>query len=298
MIQEEKQSGFVAGTLVHTDKGLVPIEQIKIGDFVLSKPDNDPKAPNTYKRVVSAFKSEEKKMLNPLTIVNAVSADNWDEYPEGSIEESFLVAEDHPIWIDRVGSADEEYSFVLKTTITSNDQMGWKLASFLRSGSELKLIDGELATCVIDCTRELKTTDIDWLFYITRRGSNEPSIVWDSSDTKIKSYYAADVLMFEDEEYENYGAFISESDLPQPLIDFGRFWFSSRRALHIYGADVVKTFTDKPNFSLRTSETTVNSKKSSLDACDYVYTIKIEEFHTYFIGKLGLWVHDASTNIS
>lgn len=30
-------SGFVAGTLVHTDKGLVPIEQIKVGDMVLSK---------------------------------------------------------------------------------------------------------------------------------------------------------------------------------------------------------------------------------------------------------------------
>jgi hypothetical protein len=42
-------SGFVAGTLVHTDKGLVPIEQLKIGDLVLSRPDNDPQAPNQYK---------------------------------------------------------------------------------------------------------------------------------------------------------------------------------------------------------------------------------------------------------
>jgi hypothetical protein len=30
-------SGFVSGTLVHTDKGLVPIERLKIGDKVLSK---------------------------------------------------------------------------------------------------------------------------------------------------------------------------------------------------------------------------------------------------------------------
>lgn len=30
-------SGFVGGTLVHTEKGLVPIEQLKIGDKVLSK---------------------------------------------------------------------------------------------------------------------------------------------------------------------------------------------------------------------------------------------------------------------
>lgn len=33
------ESGFVAGTLVHTQEGLKPIEQIKVGDYVLSKPD-------------------------------------------------------------------------------------------------------------------------------------------------------------------------------------------------------------------------------------------------------------------
>lgn len=31
--------GFVAGTLVHTDKGLVPIQNIKVGDMVLSSPE-------------------------------------------------------------------------------------------------------------------------------------------------------------------------------------------------------------------------------------------------------------------
>ena len=35
----KQEQGFVAGTLVHTDKGLVPIEQIKVGDMVLSKPE-------------------------------------------------------------------------------------------------------------------------------------------------------------------------------------------------------------------------------------------------------------------
>ena len=33
-------SGFVGGTLVHTEEGLVPIEQLKIGDKVLSKAAN------------------------------------------------------------------------------------------------------------------------------------------------------------------------------------------------------------------------------------------------------------------
>ena len=28
-------SGFVAGTLIHTDKGLVPIQDIKVGDYFI-----------------------------------------------------------------------------------------------------------------------------------------------------------------------------------------------------------------------------------------------------------------------
>ncbi|WMW80630.1 polymorphic toxin-type HINT domain-containing protein [Undibacterium cyanobacteriorum] len=44
---------FAAGTLVHTKEGLVPIEQIKVGDWVLSKPENG--GEQAYKRVVKTF---------------------------------------------------------------------------------------------------------------------------------------------------------------------------------------------------------------------------------------------------
>jgi hypothetical protein len=33
-------AGIAAGTLVHTEEGLVPIEKVKVGDWVLSKPEN------------------------------------------------------------------------------------------------------------------------------------------------------------------------------------------------------------------------------------------------------------------
>ena len=35
---------FIAGTLVHTDKGLAPINKIKVGDRVLSRDENNPDA--------------------------------------------------------------------------------------------------------------------------------------------------------------------------------------------------------------------------------------------------------------
>ena len=59
-------TGFVAGTLVHTDKGLVPIQDIKVGDLVLSKPvlskPEDGSGDIEYKPVVKTFVHEDKEM--------------------------------------------------------------------------------------------------------------------------------------------------------------------------------------------------------------------------------------------
>lgn len=50
--------GFVAGTLVHTDKGLVPIKEIKIGDMVLSRDQDIPDGELVYKPVLHTIVSE------------------------------------------------------------------------------------------------------------------------------------------------------------------------------------------------------------------------------------------------
>ncbi|MFP3354952.1 Hint domain-containing protein, partial [Pseudoalteromonas sp. SIMBA_153] len=58
--------GFVAGTLVHTDKGLVPIQELKIGDKVLSK-DESGKGELVYKPVLRTIKSATKqKIMSPV----------------------------------------------------------------------------------------------------------------------------------------------------------------------------------------------------------------------------------------
>jgi hypothetical protein len=50
--------GFCAGTLIHTDQGLVPIQDIKVGDLVLSKPESD-EGEICYQPVVSTFQHDE-----------------------------------------------------------------------------------------------------------------------------------------------------------------------------------------------------------------------------------------------
>ena len=69
-----KQSGFVTGTLVHTDKGLVPIEQLKVGDLVLSKHESG-EGELAYKRVMKTFKLPEKQKIIRIAYVQPRNMD-------------------------------------------------------------------------------------------------------------------------------------------------------------------------------------------------------------------------------
>ena len=55
---EQAGGAFVAGTLVRTDRGLIPIDKIRIGDRVLSQPEESGEL--AYKRVSSAKRHESR----------------------------------------------------------------------------------------------------------------------------------------------------------------------------------------------------------------------------------------------
>ena len=85
-------SGFVAGTLVHTDQGLVPIEQIKVGDIVLSRHESC-EGTLEYKRVTKTFKSAEEKVLFAV----------WYTVNGSPLERLLICTKDHPFWIEGKG---------------------------------------------------------------------------------------------------------------------------------------------------------------------------------------------------
>jgi hypothetical protein len=90
---------FAAGTLVHTKEGLKPIEEIRVGDWVLSYPDNQ-KTPErlrqeheyTYRRVTQTFVTEDRP-LSKLIVLNLVTGN----------KETFLVTANHPIFCEDRG---------------------------------------------------------------------------------------------------------------------------------------------------------------------------------------------------
>ena len=56
-IRSRAGEGFIKGTRAHTKDGLKPIEEIKVGDYVLSKPESG-EGEVAYKRVVRTVKWE------------------------------------------------------------------------------------------------------------------------------------------------------------------------------------------------------------------------------------------------
>jgi hypothetical protein len=79
---------FAAGTMVHTPNGLVPIQDLKVGDWVLSKPENGT-GDVAPKRVLKTFRTEQQKVR-----FLAVYPPEW----VGEQYDSFAVTESHPFW--------------------------------------------------------------------------------------------------------------------------------------------------------------------------------------------------------
>lgn len=114
----DNNGGFAAGTLVHTDKGLVPIQDIKIGDMVLSKPeDGDGEA--EFKPVINTFIYKEKELwlLQVEKHIDFKKIYTHDDFITLSkIHESatrnidLLLTANHPVYV------------IGQTIITSNDK--------------------------------------------------------------------------------------------------------------------------------------------------------------------------------
>jgi hypothetical protein len=103
---------FTAGTMVHTSEGLVPIEKIGVGDWVLSKPDQG--GEQAYKRVVKTIRHEDE----PVMLLRYEAA--HDE----NIVQSLFVTANHPFWVPG---------------------MGWKSANYLEGDVDVELTDGTAA---------------------------------------------------------------------------------------------------------------------------------------------------------
>ena len=124
---------FAGGTLVHTKNGLVPIEQIQVGDWVLSKHESG-EGEREYKRVTKTFVHEDRE-VNMISCGGAGSDGSPCEY-------RFFVTAEHPFWVKG---------------------KGWKPAGKLKNSlphTVLEVVDG-IYSYVGGTSRLFKTDDLD-----------------------------------------------------------------------------------------------------------------------------------------
>jgi hypothetical protein len=116
LAQIKKLGCFVAGTLVHTKEGLKPIEEIKVGDYVLSKPESG-EGELCYQPVTRTFEYDDRELYYVSLEIRRKPVEGekpvWDRnypvwferdekgYPVWD-HDCIAVTGGHPIWVEQM----------------------------------------------------------------------------------------------------------------------------------------------------------------------------------------------------
>jgi hypothetical protein len=234
--------GFVAGTLIHTDKGLVPIEQIKVGDMVLSKPEIG-EGELAYKPVVNTFEFEDKEVWFVKT--NNSSCYDEENIYSGEIKyhnEFIIGTPDHPFW--RIGKLDRSRG-------SSNAQIKLYPKAYWSRLNELTI-----DTIVLLANGTMSVVE-----------SIQPVSVMANPEYGFIQGYKQYQWWTEDS-----GSYIDFSE-HTPILHNQKY-----NAL----------FNEEVRFYPNDGEWDFPTKKRK------VYNFEVADYHTYFVGEGGIWVHHAN----
>ncbi len=228
---------FMAGTLVHTKEGLLPIEQIKVGDWVLSQPEE--KGELAYKRVVRTMEFEDTPVhYLRYYKTQRVIKDGKEKYlylgPD--THNTLIGTGNHPFWV--VGYDLDSYY------LDEPGPGGWTRADKLSNGCILELANGDL----------VKVSRSDHLWRTATDG-----VGWTELSRDSERGYRVDL---------REGSFNHATGLERS----------------------VKTdFANEGDFFRR------HESEESIEHWSFkctVYNFEVEDFHTYYVGEFGLWVHN------
>lgn len=214
---------FAAGTLVHTKDGLKPIEQIQVGDWVLSKHESG-EGEQAHKQVTKTFVHDDAEVM----LLN-YQVRRPDDTTFGGI---LVVTPNHPFWVPG---------------------KGWKKAEALKATwpfMPLEVFDEKAASVY----RNTKT-------YV----SASPTVAW------VPSTSVCEDLMRPGKYFDLESLkFIMETDSPYAKSDH-------------FGVDIgLPAGRPKNNHRFKTT----------------VYNFEVEDFHTYYVGKDGVWVHNKNMQVN
>ena len=268
---EKSQVGsFVAGTLVHTKEGLKAIEQIKVGDYMHSKPESGT-GELAYKRVTKTFVRENCEVFGLTYGVKGKPA-------------LLVTTAEHPFWVSQVSVKDPNKQFgSMKVPhgqwVTPEDMFKAQDKYYKSNGT------GYLGT-----------------YYLDSYDGNEYGVG-----------ESAPICNATNKPKRNRVIDCSGSE-------FGAIWPVSRdyqRDAMGQGVDfrvnspVILTLPTNTNI---TGDVDLNKKTRNTDKAAWiaglteyftrgyqpklctVYNLEVEDYHTYFVGEQGIWVHNTCKN--
>lgn len=262
---------FVAGTLVHTDKGLVPIEQLKVGDKVLSKHESG-QGVLAYKAITRTFKSETKQ---PITVV---------PFFVDSIVDHFYNYKTNPQFAHKFGS----------NLITGSNHLRDNRYLFCTVDHPFWVIGkGWVAAGQLDCGDRFVTMDGDTASYGGYAGAYEPSTpLMQATDMPEVAVYAAH---HSEDAYS--GMLIVDFRTGVPQLVSSRIWGYDNSYNFHPNENILELAEDydDPTVDEYRAMCLPSGKSSLINPAysTYVYNIEVEDYHTYFVGEDGIWVHNA-----
>jgi len=252
--------GFVAGTLVHTDKGLVLIDQLKVGDMVLSKHESG-EGETACKRVVRTFKSETKqKIMSPLEGVYSIDNHPFWVLGKGWVAANQLDQDTDEIYWLQSKDPQHDGAPAYYSLSENKDPFGVGGLYLVRTAAEGVGLEFISNYCGF-CASEQKTTLIDFNSGSPREiVTNGYDSTFGPHPTLYSSYEeipaSADYLFF-------------HRDYDELEVAYYRYILLEALS-HAHG----------------------NGQVIEENAYyDYVYNIEVEDYHTYFVTKYGYWAH-------
>jgi hypothetical protein len=250
-------SGFVAGTLVHTDNGLVPIQDIKIGDMVLSKPEGG-EGDLAYQPVTEKFFSDDMEVW-------ALFYNTY--YPNDSMRwdrdlKVVFVTGGHPIWIQKYEHKGAD-GFIEVNNWVRPDEL-FNLGAVAKT---IVFLDGKFIEIY---AQPILTTPYADVGYIVSEWDGDPEFIIEFKDDKAMAFNIDHIFEGLD----------PDSPYFEPSYDINNIMVGRE------DIDVVKRF-------LQCYEK--NSHGGFYERYKTrVYNFDVANYHTYFVEERGIWAKNTN----
>lgn len=249
------KSGFIGGTLVHTNRGLIPIQDIKVGDMMLSRDQHNAEGELVYKPVLRTIVTEDVPVFFATFTPESVDDLPFEQQNNFDLYIDVLCTASHPVWIQN---------------------KGWVKASDIEMGDMATLQSGEPAFCEIGSSGEIlepifKTENIEVGFI--------PNLSSQINDGRFINLLTGKSLSHGGYDPVFKKLFIEDSGWKQRLLE----------QTPVELRDNAEFYNFRTGFWQEGAG--IDWAEGEGPVTTTVYNIEVADTHTYFVGEQGLWVN-------